>query len=78
MLGRISLRSKIKQNIGFFQCNYSYNLTCLPAGGCALWRGAHAHKRGAFRATPYCCAVGDLTDFVFACLLKKQIELNVG
>lgn len=24
------------------------------------------------------CAVGGLTDFAFACLLQKQIELNVG
>ena len=40
------------------------------------WAERDAHQRGF--ATPIFCAVGGLTDFAFACLLQKQIELNVG
>ncbi len=38
--------------------------------------GISAVKNGF--VTPVFCAVGGLTDFAFACLLQKQIELNVG
>lgn len=58
--------------------NLTLNFKCLPARRPGFMVRSARPSIVALSRHTIVCAVGGLTDFAFAYLLQKQIELNVG